>query len=397
MTSYRSVVSNEYILSDQLYIAWKINCYKKHSETIILSLHEIPDYDFVIDYFILSKEQHPLIATLPFPIEIVGADYNVTVKKTQDKYGDDIYHTKTFKIKKGTIAKFRKYKEIEELITNIIKPYEKYNYKALWLELNNSEKIHTENNILLKKYFRMFINDELFEPFNASLTFAYQLGVLRQYLEEMSKSIMLKEVRLSPSNLFKDSIGSHRFLELICALDFIGVFTSCHIMVNNKIIYKEPTTYEAIVSINDLEKFNINFVREMYGLDQINQITPSMANKNYIYQNNSLTLKLSDGSIGSITLTNAPQSRYIFETFYELHKYSPPDKKSFTRSEIIKTYKHLHKGAPEIDLQDIEPGKLGEIISNCKSVMFKGENKNYKDRIIWYFDKESDGYYFDIK
>lgn len=241
----------------------------------------------------------------------------------------------------------------------------------------------------VNKYAVKFVDNQLHA--NNACNYEYQVDMIKAKIIELSTMLNINHLRLHPDDIFSEHKCCTHFVEVMGTLYLSGQIDLHYIDFDIK------NGHVISIGVKNPDIINVSRAREYFGL-KVKRHAPSLpTNYNYVYENNSLMLKLTDGSLASISLANAPLARYVFETFYELRKNAPLDKKSFSRSEIIKMYKHRHRSVPELDLQDIEPGKLGEVIANCKSVMFKGENKNYKDKIVWQYDRASDGYLFEIK
>jgi len=246
-----------------------------------------------------------------------------------------------------------------------------------------------ENN--LKKYLRVFADDKLHET--NSCKFEYQVEVIRNKVVELSKTLNLNHITLNSKLVFNDCGCKTHFIEVVGSLFLSGLIELHQISFD-----LDTRQYIATIGMEYPEKIDLNSIRSYFGLSPKTDLGPTFfGNNTFAYENGQLSLKLDNGSKVTFDLAAKTKARCIFDTFYELRKSAPPDKEIFTTEEIVKKYNELHEHHSE-ELRTLMPGRIGELRSNCRAQMFKGDKAKYYDRLVWeHVDEPIKGYMFRIK
>ena len=300
--------------------------------------------------------------------------------------------TKDVEIGNQELLGFESYYDIIEYVKQQLPNQEESSIQGLFtLVFSNTSGFleSLENN--LKKYLHVFVDDKLHET--NSCKFGYQVEVIRNKVVELSKTLNLNHITLNSKLVFDNCNCQTHFIEVIGSL-FLSGLIELH-QINFDL---DTLQYITTIGMESPEKIDLNSVRSYFGLSPKTNLGPTFFGDNtYAYENGQLSLKLDNGSKVTFDLATKTMARCIFDTFYELRKSAPPDKEVFTSEEIVNKYNAMHEHYP-IKLQTLRAGRIGELRSNCRAQMFKGDKAQYYDRIEWvHVEEPIKGYKFRIK
>lgn len=199
--------------------------------------------------------------------------------------------------------------------------------------------------------------------------------ILEERIDNLIQVVLIKPREdVSPRNYISKGYYIYRFPDLPRLLERKGVLE-----IVNREENDWPYPYITIKG-----SINRNKAKQLIAKLQTRVTFPP--NRDCIYENQILFLKLKDGSSDSIDFSKAKQSRKIFEVFWHLWKET--GKKRFTHKEVIKEYKKLHN-------EKLEQYKIGKRISNARQSLIYPKEW-LKNRIVWKFDKKSQVWLFQI-
>ncbi|MFC1710404.1 hypothetical protein ACFL0F_01965 [Patescibacteria group bacterium] len=202
--------------------------------------------------------------------------------------------------------------------------------------------------------------------------------LLEQILEEkignLIKIVLIKPRQgVSPKNYMNRGFYIYQLVDLPLLLEKSGV-----LKITDKKENDFPRPLKTVMGIIDREKAG-----ELIAAFKSKVIFPP--GRDCIYENQTLFIKLKDGSSYPTNFSSAEKSRKVFEAFWTLWKVSGT--KSYSRDEIVKNYKKIHN-------ETIEHRGIAVTISNIRGTFIEG--KPLQSRITWKYDNKTQAWIFQI-
>lgn len=355
---------------------------RKRLQDVELPRGSYPNFPEFVDTTVFNRKSNNSL-TIAWELNSVNTVINRTeIKRSLNQTGEiDCY--------KDLLVYFTAYLKSQRDIK--VADFEKL---PLSLTLSNSKESSGKLQKILDDYIKLFAEDELFGT-GKDISFSAHIEIFREYLSKV-RVFNPKYLLISPNDLTgllqeKYSVvneykADYKFIEMVTVLWLAEIIDIYYLEIDYK---NNKYNYSVTLALKNINYLSVDFIKEKLKLPSISKSLYTLPiDRQYIYENQRLIFKLTDGSSDQLDFSKAKIMRKMFEAFYELWK--KDSKGEYNVGEISKSYKRVNN--KELDTST----EIGEIVSNIRSTIIYPKY-HIRELIEWKYNRARGLWIFRIK